>query len=198
VSRGSARIEVMETNERLDTVEPDIQDLISRWAGESKRLLVALPGVLAKLDDLAAETDGLRQRLADLEHENQALRQSREELAETFTKLKTLIAGTTVFDTATAFEAPRPRPSSLPTPAPEPARAPEPAPAPEASAADGPPPASPPPDQERAVAPQPVSVEPNPRLASREDKSSTAKPDEPSPLPAKVRFASVFRPPSRA
>jgi hypothetical protein len=45
-----------------------------------------------------------------------------------------------------------------------------------------------------------MSVEPNPRLASREDKSSTAKPDEPAPvpLPAKVRFASVFRPPSRA
>ncbi|HSF04222.1 MAG TPA: hypothetical protein VLG10_00380 [Methylomirabilota bacterium] len=182
----------METNERLDAVEPDIQDLIARWAGESKRLLVALPGVLAKLDDLAAETDGLRQRLAELEHENQALRQSREELAETFTKLKALIAGTTAFDTATAFEAQRPRASKLPAPGPEPT------PTPETSATEGPPSGSPPLDQERAVAPQPVSAEPSPRFASREDKSATAKPDEPAPLPAKVRFASVFRPPSRA
>src|SRR5262245_65711141 len=83
----------MEPNEPLDADEPDIQELISRWAGESKRLLIALPGVLAKLEDLQEDTGRLRERIADLERENLTLRQSREELAETFTKLKALIEG---------------------------------------------------------------------------------------------------------
>jgi len=182
----------MEDNEHLDAVEPDIQDLISRWAGESKRLLVALPGVLAKLEDLEAETGGLRQRLADLERENLALRQSREELAETFTKLKALIAGTTFGDAATDFEAQRPRPSKLHAPSAEPA------PAEEESATDGPPSGLPTVDHDSAAVPQPVSAEPNPRFASREDKPPTAKRDEPAPPPSSVRFSSVFRPPTRS
>lgn len=182
----------MEDNEHLDAIEPDIQDLISRWAGESKRLLVALPGVLAKLEDLEAETDGLRQRLADLERENLALRQSREELAETFTKLKALIAGTTFGDAATDFEAQRPRPSKLHAP-----RA-ESAPAEEESATDGPPSGLPTVDHGSAAVPQPVSAEPNPRFASREDKPPTAKRNEPAPPPSSVRFSSVFRPPTRS
>ncbi len=183
----------MDDNEQLGALEPDIQDLIARWAGESKRLLVALPGVLAKLDDLAAETDGLRQRLADLERENVALRQSREELAETFTKLRALLAGTAFGDAAVDLE---PRP---PDPVRRQAASPEPTPAEAESASSGPP-ASPPPRLEPASAPvpQPVGAEPDPRVASRDDKPPAAKRDGPSPPPIGVRFPSVFRPPTRS
>ncbi len=176
----------MDDNEQLSAVEPDIQELIARWAGESKRLLVALPGVLARLDDLAAETDGLRQRLAELERENVALRQSREELAETFTKLRAVIAGTAVGDAAMELAPPRPGAAARHTPSGEPM------PAEAAGATASPPPLEP----ERGPAPQPVSAEPDPRSESREDKPPGAKGDGPAPPPP-VRFASVFRPPTR-
>lgn len=183
----------MDDNEHLGALEPDIQELIARWAGESKRLLVALPGVLAKLDDLAAETDGLRQRLADLERENVALRQSREELAETFTKLRTLIAGTAAGDAAVDLE-PRP-PDSVRRPAPSP----EPTPA-EADNSTSGPPAGPPPRLEHASVPvpQPVGAEPDPSAANRDDKPPATKRDGPVPPPTTVRFSSVFRPPTRS
>jgi len=186
---GSARIGVMEDNEHLDAAEPDIQELISRWAGESKRLLIALPGVLAKLEDLEAETDGLRQRLADLERENHGLRQSREELAETFAKLKALIAGTTVGDAVTDLEAQRPRPSPPHAPSAEPTE--------RESVTDGQHSSPPPAHHERPASAPPVSPEPNPRFAGREEKPPAAKPEEPAPPPSSVRFSSVFRPPTR-
>lgn len=176
----------MNDNEHLSTVEPDIQDLIARWAEESKRLLVALPGVLAKLDDLAAETDGLRRRLADLERENVALRQSREELAETFTKLRAVIAGTAGGYAAMEPGPARPgvanrhNPDAEPTPA----------------AAEGATASPPPPAPERGPAPQPVSAEPDPRSESPADKPPGAKRDGSTPTPP-LRSASVFRPPTR-
>jgi len=180
----------MDANEHLDEPEPDIQDLISRWAGESKRLLIALPRVLAKLEDLEAETDGLRQRLGDLERENLALRQSREELADTFAKLKALITGTTVGDAVTDLEAQRPRSSPPQASSPEPTE--------RANRTDGQPSSPPPPRHESPASEQTVSPEPNPRFAGREDKSSAAKPEEPAPPPSSVRFSSVFRPPTRS
>jgi hypothetical protein len=71
--------------------EPDLQEIVSRWAGESRQLLLALPIVLAKLDELKEERDALRSRLMDLEQENLTLRESRENLAESFARLKDLM-----------------------------------------------------------------------------------------------------------
>jgi hypothetical protein len=178
----------MDDNEQLSVVEPDIQDLIARWASESKRLLVALPGVLAKLEDLASETEGLRRRLADLERENVALRQSREELAETFTKLRTLIAGTALDTAVTEPEPPRPVWARRDTASVEPPPV----------SADSATVSPPPPEPESSPAPQPVSAEPDPRAASREDKPPAAKREAPASPPTSVRFASVFRPPTRS
>ncbi|HEY7649524.1 MAG TPA: hypothetical protein VID04_11010 [Methylomirabilota bacterium] len=72
--------------------EPDLQEIVSRWAGESRQLLLALPVLLAKLDELKEEREALRNRLMDLEQENLTLRESRENLAEIFAKLKDLIS----------------------------------------------------------------------------------------------------------
>jgi hypothetical protein len=197
----------MEPNEPLEADEPDIQDLISRWAGESKRLLIALPGVLAKLEDLQEDTGRLRERVTDLERENLALRQSREELAETFTKLKALIAGTTVAPALAEIDVPRPRWPQSPVPSPEPPtaervsdrHASEPAPHREAPVSARPPsppvePPSPPAPPARPPA-SAGSPEPNARVL-REDKPP--KSEEPAPPSTSVRFASVFRPPTRS
>src|SRR5262245_31853723 len=74
--------------------EPDIQEIVSRWAGESQQLLHALPAVLAKLEELKEEREALRNRLMDLEQENLTLRESRQNLAENFARLKDLMTGT--------------------------------------------------------------------------------------------------------
>ena len=79
--------------------EPDLEKIVSRWAGESRQLLVALPVVLARLQELKEERETLRSRLMDLEQENLTLRESREHLTETFAKLKELIAGTALDET---------------------------------------------------------------------------------------------------
>jgi hypothetical protein len=86
----------MDTHEASEASlpEPDLQDIVSRWAGESRQLLLALPVVLAKLEELKEEREALRNRLMDLEQENLTLRESRENLAEIFAKLKDLISGT--------------------------------------------------------------------------------------------------------
>lgn len=186
--RGSWTIAFMEDNESLEVAEPDIQDLVSRWAGESKRLLVALPGVLAKLDDLAAEAERLRQRLADMERENHALRQSREEMAETFAKLKTLIGGTSLGEALPDLDTQRPRPAP-----PQPASA-EPT---ELEATVNGQPASPAPATPEPPAAEPASPEPSPRFAGRQEKPPATKEESPPGSP-KVRFASVFRPPTRS
>jgi hypothetical protein len=178
----------MEDNETLDVAEPDIQDLVSRWAGESKRLLVALPGVLAKLEDLAAEAERLRQRLADMERENVTLRQSREELAETFAKLKTLIGGTSLGEALTDLDPQRPRPTPPQPASPEPT---------EVEAAANGQPASPAPANPEPPVVEPASPEPSPRFAGRQDKPPATK-EEAAPAPPKVRFSSVFRPPTRS
>src|SRR5262245_52366501 len=73
--------------------EPDLQEIVSRWAGESRQLLVALPVVIAKLEELKEEREALRNRLMDLEHENLTLRESRQHLAENFARLKDLMEG---------------------------------------------------------------------------------------------------------
>jgi hypothetical protein len=180
----------MDNNEQLDTAESDIQDLVSRWAGESKRLLVALPEVLAKLDGLQAETDSLRQRINDLDRENRALRQSREELAETFSKLKSLISGASIGADASGFEAFPPRPSE--------ARASGPEPAGRGSGTDSQPPGGAAASQEGAPSSaEAASVEPAPRPA-KEDKPAPAKPQAPTPPAPAVRFTSVFRPPTKS
>jgi hypothetical protein len=72
----------------------EMHELISRWAGESKNLLLALPALLAKLAQLQGEANQLRNRIMDLELENANLRQGRAELAETFAKMKDLMAAT--------------------------------------------------------------------------------------------------------
>src|SRR5262245_22030784 len=78
--------------------EPDIQEIVSRWAGESQQLLHALPAVLAKLEELKEEREALRNRLMDLEQENLTLRESRQNLAENFARLKDLMTGTALDD----------------------------------------------------------------------------------------------------
>jgi hypothetical protein len=176
----------MEANEPLETDDPDIQDLISRWAGESKRLLIALPGVLAKLEDLQEDTGRLRDRLADLERENVALRQSREELAETFAKLKALISGTTVTGAVADVEPVRSRIGPLPVPNAEPVRA-EPVSDGHRELARETPASVPAPSPSAEVHP-PARPEPGPR----------AKSEEPVPPPTSVRFSSVFRPPTKS
>jgi hypothetical protein len=182
VPGGSAKIEVMDDNEELGTAEPDIQDLIARWAGDSKRLLIVLPGVLAKLEDLGAETEAFRQRLGDLERENHALRQSRDELAETFAKLKGLIAEMSITAAVADLDGPQPRPAQSP--------AASPAPMERDCAIDdqdaGPRPAH----HVRSAAGPPVSSEPSPRVAAREDKAE--------PAPSSVRYSSGFRRVSRS
>ena len=201
---GSYKIEVMEPFEPLETDEPDIQDLISRWAGESKRLLIALPAVLARLEDLQEDTGRLRERVSDLERENVALRESREELAETFAKLKALIAGTSMA-AALDVDALEPRSQHVPAPSAEPAKAErasdgyasEPssrreAPVPAQSAS---PPAERPSPPARPPA-APVNPEPTIRVLSREAKPSTS--EETGPPLTSVRFSSVFRPPTKS
>src|SRR5262245_48087430 len=190
----------MEPNEPLDADEPDIQELISRWAGESKRLLIALPGVLAKLEDLKEDTGRLHERIADLERENLELRQSREELAETFTKLKALIAGTAVAPALAGIDVPRLRSPQPWAPSPEPPMAervtgesPARREAPVVASPPVEPPTPPvPPARPRAAS---VSPEPNARVP-REDKPP--KSEEPAPALTSTRFASVFRPPTRS
>jgi hypothetical protein len=195
----------MEPNEPLEADEPNIQELISRWAGESKRLLIALPGVLAKLEDLQEDAGRLRERVTDLERENLALRQSREELAETFTKLKALIAGTTTAPALAEIDAPRPRwpqplaPSLEPPMTEHDRQASEPPPYREAPVSAPPPSApvetaSPPAPPVRPPA-SPVNPEPNARVLRG---NKPPKSEEPAPPSASVRFASVFRPPTRS
>jgi chromosome segregation ATPase len=122
--------------------EPELQEIISRWAGESRRLLLALPEVLAQVRELREEREALRNRLMDLEQENQTLRESRAELAETFTKMKDLVAGTVLEETSfdvQAHMAPKPDPRTPVSqtapeprpPSPEPAQLAPPEPAPQ-------------------------------------------------------------------
>jgi TolA-binding protein len=75
--------------------QADIRQLATRWADDTRRLFILLPAALSELDQLKAEAHKLRPRIAELEHENQELRRSRDELAETLTKLKELILGRT-------------------------------------------------------------------------------------------------------
>jgi hypothetical protein len=190
----------MEANEPLETDDPDIQDLISRWAGESKRLLIALPGVLAKLEDLQEDTDRLRDRLADLERENLALRQSREELAETFAKLKALISGTTMAGAVADVESLRSRVAPPPVPSAEPVRA---QPVSDGHAGES--------AHQRETSihratpvqretpapvptPSPSAVHPPAKPAP----SPRAKSEEPVRPPTSVRFSSVFRAPTKS
>lgn len=192
----------MEANEPLETDDLDIQDLISRWAGESKRLLIALPGVLAKLEDLQEDTGRLRDRLADLERENLALRQSREELAETFAKLKALISGTAMTGAVADVEplrsrvAPPPVPSAEPV-RPEPAsdgRAGEPAHQRETSVQRE----TPVQREAPASVPAPSPYAPDVHPPAKPEPSPRAKSEEPVPPPTSVRFSSVFRPPTKS
>jgi hypothetical protein len=186
----------MEANEPLETDDPDIQDLISRWAGESKRLLVALPGILAKLEDLQEDTGRLRDRLADLERENLALRQSREELAETFAKLKALISGTAVTGTVADVEPLRSRVAPPPAPSAEPFR--------RESVGDGhtSEPAhqreTPVPRETPASVPAPSPAAPEGHSPAKPEPSPRAKSEDPVPPPTSVRFSSVFRPPTKS
>jgi hypothetical protein len=192
----------MEANEPLEMDDPDIQDLISRWAGESKRLLVALPGVLAKLEDLQEDTGRLRDRLADLERENVALRQSREELAETFAKLKALISGTTVTGVVADVEPLRSRVAPPPAPSAEPIR--------RESVSDGHTSEvahqretsvqreTPVPRETPAAVPAPNPAAPEGHSPAKPEPSPRAKSEDPVPPPTSVRFSSVFRPPTKS
>jgi hypothetical protein len=161
-------------SEAASEPEPDLEQIVSRWAGESRQLLIALPVVLAKLQELREEREALRNRLMDLEQENLALRESRESLTETFAKLKDLMAGIALDETQrTLVER-----ASLAEPEP-PAR----------EAASTPPPKAPVPD----AAPAPPA--PGPKPAPQ----ATAEPAPPvsGQNPAPVRLTPVFRPPTR-
>lgn len=79
--------------ENHEEPQADIRQLATRWADDTRRLFILLPAALSELDQLKAEAHKLRPRIAELEHENQELRRSRDELAETLTKLKELILG---------------------------------------------------------------------------------------------------------
>jgi hypothetical protein len=82
----------------------EIHDLVARWMGESKHLFVALPALLAKLEQPHAEMVQLRARIVDLELENAKLRLSRAEIAETFARLQELMAKTVLEDTHPSLE----------------------------------------------------------------------------------------------
>jgi hypothetical protein len=90
-------------SEAASEPEPDLEQIVSRWAGESRQLLLALPVVLGKLQELREEREALRNRLMDLEQENLTLRESRETLTETFAKLKDLMAGIALDETQRAL-----------------------------------------------------------------------------------------------
>lgn len=146
--------------------QADIRQLATRWADDTRRLFILLPAALSELDQLKAEAHKLRPRIAELEHENQELRRSRDELAETLTKLKELILG------RTGAVAPRgAEPESPSSPA-----------------------AEPPPSRE-AVTQQSQDV-PRPSAEARsESPSPPAAPEHPTSH-TKVRLASVFYHPS--
>ena len=201
-----------EAPDALPASGPELQEIISRWAGESRRLLLALPEILAKLEELKEEREALRNRLMDLEQENQTLRESRAELAETFAKMKELVTGTVLEDPRHDVEAPmaeyrfaaelaqpaapEPKPPA-PEPVPQAALEPPPTPRPESVGETSPEPPAPPtaqePTREKTPEPSPpASPEPGaPPVAPKEDKILLRK-VEPTP----VRLASVFRPPT--
>jgi hypothetical protein len=190
-----------EPSEGLEAPEPDLQEIVSRWAGESRQLLLALPVVLAKLEELKEEREALRNRLMDLEQENLTLRESRENLAESFARLKDLTAPTPpnppVRDVSSTPPSEPPAGDAAATSA-TPARdtAPEPSsPSPEPQAVAQAPaaPPAPAPDQANSGPTSPVTEPSPPSPESKEDKSPLPPRVEPSP----VRLASVFRPPAK-
>jgi hypothetical protein len=184
--------EASEATDGSPASEPDIQEIISGWAGESRRLLLALPGILARLDELKEERKTLRNRLMDLEQENQTLRESRAELAETFAKLKELVAGTALDESQRNLGsevAPEPTlqaaPETLPEPPPEPVReaAPDPAPVPpeprpEPVAQSAPEPAPPSPEPTRSATSEPVRpADPEPARPANPEPARQAAPE---------------------
>lgn len=71
----------------------EIQLQLALWVEQTKRLVIALPTFLTEFDQMRGEAARLQGRISDLESENQYLRRSRDDLAETFGRLKMLIAG---------------------------------------------------------------------------------------------------------
>jgi TolA-binding protein len=154
--------------------QADIRQLATRWADDTRRLFILLPAALNELDQLKAEAHKLRPRIAELEHENQELRRSRDELDETLTKLKELILGRT--PDAAPKNGAQPKSAAPHTAQPE-------SPAPHAAQSESPAP--------HAAEPE----SPSPRAAELESPSPPAAPEHPTPH-TKVRLASVFYHPS--
>jgi len=71
----------------------EIQQQLMLWVEQTKRLLVSLPACLSELEQLKGEAGKFYDRISELERENRELRQSRDDLSQTFGRLKELIVG---------------------------------------------------------------------------------------------------------
>ena len=71
----------------------EIQQQLMLWVEQTKRLLVSLPSCLSELEQLKGEAGKFYDRINELERENRELRQTHEDLNQTFGKLKELIVG---------------------------------------------------------------------------------------------------------
>lgn len=71
----------------------EIQQQLMLWVEQTKRLLVSLPACLSELEQFKGEAGKFNDRISELERENRELRQSRDDLALTFGKLKELLGG---------------------------------------------------------------------------------------------------------
>jgi hypothetical protein len=180
-------------SEAASEPEPDLEQIVSRWAGESRQLLIALPVVLAKLQELREEREALRNRLMDLEQENLTLRESRESLTETFAKLKDLMAGIALDETQRALveraSLAEPEPPARDAASTPPPRAPVPAAAPAPSPLKPEPRPAPVPE----AAPAPPAPGPKPTTQATAEPASPVSGENPAP----VRLTPVFRPPTR-
>lgn len=75
------------------TAITELREQLMLWVKQTKQLLGTLPTLLTELEQLRGETGTLHQRISDLEGENHELSRSRDHLAETFGKLREIIAG---------------------------------------------------------------------------------------------------------
>jgi len=89
----------------------EIQQQLMLWVEQTKRLLVSLPSCLSELEQLKGEAGKFYDRINELERENRELRQTHEDLNQTFGKLKELIVGPR--DQASQKVADAPEPSAF-------------------------------------------------------------------------------------
>lgn len=174
VPDASSASNVLPASEAASEPEPDLEKIISRWAGESRQLLLALPVMLAKIQELKEEREALRNRLMDLEQENLTLRESRENLTETFAKLKDLMAGVARDETQRHLGLELVERASLVEPEP--------------SVRD--PASTPPKAPVRAIAPALPPLKPEPQPEPVAEAAPAVSQEDPSP----VRLTPVFRP----